>query len=253
MAIPTLTLTDADSNVYTFPEDFWLKSEPVNTSSKIVNRTYASGGKNVADGFLEAKTVIISGALRDNTLAGLETKRRAFMKACLKGGQLKVSDDTVARYIQIEAPKFQIKTGYRTEVIVTVNFIAEDPFWRDSSETTDSQTVAGDDTLTVDNSGSDFIIFPIIEIENDQGVDNPGVKMINTSDGSMTFEYNDASFLDGDLLVINCEEGTVFKNNNNAIANFDPARFFRLQALSNTIEYEGAACTIRFRFRKAYL
>ena len=57
-----------------------------------------------------------------------------------------------------------------------------------------------------------------------------------------------------DVLIIDCAEGTVKKNNNNAMDNVVvPARFLRLQPISNTIEYEGAACTITFKFRKVYL
>ena len=57
----------------------------------------------------------------------------------------------------------------------------------------------------------------------------------------------------GDILRINCEEGTVKLNNGDTIENFNPGRFFRLQPGQNTIEFEGNACTIRFIFRKVYL
>ena len=39
---------------------------------------------------------------------------------------------------------------------------------------------------------------------------------------------------------------------NNAIDNFNPGKFLRLQPASNTIVYEGAATTIRIRYRKVY-
>jgi len=253
--IPTLSLTDSNDNIYTFPEAFWLSDESVSASQNIVNRTYASGGKNVADGYLQARPIVIDGALRADTLSELETLRRAFIKACLKGGKLEISDDPVSRYIQVEAPQFVITKGdYRNEIAVTVTFIAEDPFWRSTSLFTVEQTVTGDDTIDVDNSDSDFIVSMIIEVENDQSVDNPGIKFTNPDDGGMSLTYNDSKFLDGDLLIINNEEGTVKKNNNNMINNLVvPARFLRLQPISNGLEYEGAAATIRVKFRKAYL
>jgi hypothetical protein len=255
MAIPTISLTDASDNVYTFPEDFWLIDESVESTQNIVNRTYASGGKNIADGYLQARNIVLEGALRADTLSELETKRRAFVRACLKGGQLQISDDPVSRYIGVEAPLFTITQGdYRNEIAITVIFVAEDPFWRDVSLTTVEQVVTGDDTISVDNTGSDFIISMIIEVENDQSVDNPGIKFTNPNDGGMSLTYNDSNFIDGDLLVINNQEGTVKRNNNNTIENLvTPARFLRLQPVVNNLEYEGAAATIRVKFRKAYL
>jgi phage-related protein len=77
--------------------------------------------------------------------------------------------------------------------------------------------------------------------------------MTNKSDGGMLFEYNDINFAIGDVLIINCAEGTVKLNNGNTIENFNPGRFLRLQPSLNEIEYEGAACTISFLFRKVYL
>lgn len=251
----TLTLTDSNDNVYTFPEDFWLEDESVASTQNIINRTYASGGKNVADGFLQARQITITGALRADTLSSLEIKRRAFMKAILKGGKLELSDDPVDRYILVEAPQFTIPQGdYRNEIPISILFVAEDPFWVDSSLTIVEQIVSDGDTIDVDNSGSDFIVLPTIEIENDQGSNNPGIKVINESDGKMSFIYNDNNFLDGDLVIINCEEGTVKRNNNNTISNLvSPARFLRLQPVINTFSYEGADATIRFKFRKNYL
>jgi hypothetical protein len=254
MSVPYLTLTDSEGNAYNFPNDFWIKSEPVNTNKNVVNRTYAAGGKNIADGFLGPKQITIGGAIRADTLAEFETKKRAFSYAMLKGGQLTVSDDTVSRYIEVKDADFEFDTGYRTEEKIEVVFLAESPFWLDSALTTEENIVAGDSTLTITPTGSDFIIFPVIEIENDQGVDNPGVFMRNTSDGSMSFTYNDSDFLDGDILIMDSEAGTLQKNNNNAMENLQlPGRFLRLQPFANTIEYEGAACTIRFKYRKVYL
>ena len=254
MAVPYLTLTDDNNNVYTFTLDFWLTDYPLDLTKNILNRSYASGGVNVADGFPEARNITVSGELRDDSLAGLETKKRALFFACMKGGKLKVSDDSVSRYIDVRDPSFSITYGdYRTEIKVTITFLCENPLWVDTTLTTDTEVVAGNASLTVDLTGSDFLVFPVIEIENDQAADNPAIRMTQQSDGSMVFEYNDASFVIGDTLVIDCENGTVQRNGNDSIACFDPARFFRLQPMSNTITYEGAACTVRFKYRKVYI
>jgi len=254
MAIPVIKIIDRDDNEYSFPPDFFIIDDSYQTSINVSNKSFAAGGRQIADGFLTPRVIVLEGELRKESKAAMETARRAMEKAILSAVKLEISDDSVDRYIGITAP--QVVTGwsaYPYEKTYSISFTAEDPFYRDASVQTDAETVAGDDTLTVDNSGSDFLVFPVITIENDQSVDNPGIKMINRTDGSMTFSYIDANFLSGDVLTIDCEQGTVKKNNTNAIANFNPGRFFRLQPASNSIEYVGAACTITFTFRRGYL
>ncbi len=113
--------------------------------------------------------------------------------------------------------------------------------------------MSGDGTFTVDNSGSDDILFPTIEIIANQAVDVPTVFLRNQTDGNMVFKYVNADFISGATLTINCEEGTVKLNNSDSIEYVTEARFLRLQPETNTIEYEGAACTINVKFRKVYL
>lgn len=252
--IPVLTLIDDYGNSYTFPEDFWLRdfNLPVNVS--VQNYTYNAGGKNTADGYPQARQITIEGRLRGDTLSALETKKRNFFLSMFKGGKLQLSDDVVSRYIYVKFPDFAHGIGdWRYSENVTITFIAENPFWVDSAQTTVSKVVSGNDSITVDASGADFVILPTIEIENDQGVDNPIVKMYNQDDGSGAFTYADTSFLEDDLLIINSELGTIKKNSNDAFSGFTTPRFLRLQPQSNTIQYEGAACTIRIKYRKVYV
>jgi len=257
MATPNLKLTDYSGNVYNFPPDFWITDDPFDTNKNVVNSFYAAGGRNIADGFLNPRFITIGGQIRGNSLSDYETKYRSFAKAILKGGYLEKSDDAVSRYIEVKAPDVQTGSaqGDGGDMLkeVTVIFLAEKVFWKDSIQTIELNVVAGNDTLTIDNRDSDFLVSPIIQIEADQGIDIPSIKMTNKSDGGMVFEYNDINFEAGDVLVIDCEQGTVKLNNGSTIENFNPGRFFRLQPSQNTIEYEGTACTISFLFRKVYL
>jgi len=250
---PVLTLIDDSGNSYTFPEDFWLRDFNLPTNISIKNYTFNAGGRNTADGYPQARQITIQGRLRGDSLSALETKKRAFFFATFKGGKLQMSDDTVSRYIYVKFPDFSDGIGdWRYSENITITFIAENPFWMDSAQTTVTKIVTGNDSITVDATGSDFLMFPTIEIENDQSVDNPTVKMYNQDDGSGFFEYADIAFLDGDLLVINSELGTIKKNSNDAFNGFVTPRFLRLQPQSNTFQYEGAACTIRIKYRKVY-
>ena len=250
-----LRLVAPNGTTYNFPQDFWLDDMSYHTTQSVKNVAFSPGGRDVADGYLEARNIVIVGALRADTLAGMETLERAFHKAMLRGGQLYVSDDVVMRFISVKSPQvnFSYIGDYRYEKPVTVSFVAEYPFWEDDTLTESAHVLTGDDEFTVDNSSSDSLVFPIITIEADQLADIPAAKLINKSDGAMTFEYNDPNFVQGDVLVINCREGTVKRNNNNTISYFNPARFLRLQDVINTIAYEGNACTITISFRKVYL
>lgn len=254
MSYPYLKLTSYSGDVYNFPPEFWISDDPFDTNKNVVNSFYAAGGRNIADGFLNPRFITLTGVIRGNTESEYETNYRNFTRAVLKGGYLEKSNDVVSRFIEVKAPDVQTgpEEGQQYKE-VTVIFLAEDVFWKDSTQTIELNVVTGDDTLFIDNTGSDFLSLPIIQIEADQAVDIPGIKMTNKSDGGMVFEYNYAYFEVGDVLIIDCELGTVKLNNGDSIENFFPGRFFRLQPGINTIEYEGNACTISFIFRKVYL
>ena len=255
MSVPYLRLIDLNGNTYNFDNDFWLTTDSWSVTRNIINRSYAHGGRNTADGFIEARQITIEGAIRADTLAELETKNRALQKAIIKGGYLYVSDDTVDRFILVSSGMIDssYQGEYRNEKPITINFIAENPFWQDDAETNDISIVTGNENITVDNSGSDDMVFPVIQIDADQGEDLPSIKMTQKSDGVSIFEYNDPNFVQGDSVVIDCQAGTVKRNNNNSIEFFTVARFIRLQNVDNTIAYEGGAATITFKFRKVYL
>jgi phage-related protein len=251
----SLTITDYEGNVYTFPVNFeTLPSLDFEQSRNVVDYSYFPGGKDVSDGFPVSRTVTVNGVLQADTAALYETAKRALVAAILKGGYLKRVDDVVDRYIEV-------KGGSITENFTTpeqladieIRFLAEFPFWEDSTETTDSQVMAGNGSFTVDGSGSDYIMFPKIEIEADQGVSVPAIKLKNNDDGGMYFEHADTGFIAGAILIIDSREGTVKLNNNDNMAYFVTPRFLRLQPKVNNFIYEGAAATVRVKYRKYYL
>lgn len=254
MSTPYLTLTDDLDNVYTFPTSFWLRDISWSMVKSLKKLAYASGGQNVGDQSINPRSITIEGALRADTRASLETLERSFHNAIVKGGKLKVSDDTVSRYIDVRYPTVQMSYSgdYLLEKLISVTFEAEYPFWQDTIETDDINVMVGNGNFTVDNSGSDYIVLPIITIGADQAVDVPSVRLLNLTDGSMVFEYIDVNFLIGSSLVINSKEGTVELDSNDVMENVTEARFLRLQNAVNTFSYEGNACTITVTFRKVY-
>lgn len=251
-----LTLTDFNDNTYNLPYGFWIKEGGVNTNKNIVNTFYAAGGRNIADGFFKSRIITISGFLQGDTIAIYETKKRALIQAVIKGGKLSRSADSVDRYIEVKYADIQESSYSGNGDVqlqeITILFESEFPFWVDETETEDINILTGDDSFTIDAGSTDFIINPTIQIEADQSVDVPAVQLINKSDGAVKFNYNDAQFVQDDIVTINCDTGEVKRNGGSTIDKFTGA-FLRLQPGINTIEYEGAACTITFKFRKVYV
>jgi hypothetical protein len=251
-----VTLTDANGTLYTFPLDFFVKTHDWEVRSGVSERAYAHGGRDTGDGYLKSRIITVEGALRDDTLAGLDTKLLALRRAVLKGGDLRVTDDTVSRYIRVRAPKAseQFIGDYRNERPIVISFLAEDVFWKDDTETTVTKVAAAAiEDFTADATGSHALIYPVIQIVADQGVDVPSVSLKNLSDGGMSLVYADQFFVQGDTVTIDCGEGTVTRNNNDTISAMTTARFLRLQPGVNDLRYEGAAATVKVKFRKVYL
>jgi phage-related protein len=249
-----LTLTDDNGSVYTFPENFsnWQGSLAARTNVK--NHVHADGGKQTGDGRYSSRALVVSGAIFADTQAAFETALRAMTKAVIKGGLLKITSDQVSRYIDVRKPNIDYEIKRLPAFIrITLTFVAQYPFWLDVSETSSAHVMTGNGTFTVDASGSDYIMTPTIVIAADQGVDVPGVKFKNITDGSMYFQFNSPAFLAGSTLTMDCSNGTVKLNNTDAIEYLvAPSSFLRLQNMVNTFDYEGAACTITIKYRKVY-
>ena len=249
-----LILTDDDGTVYNLPNDFWISNDSWNTNFSVSKLLYAPGGKQIADESINPRTISIEGMLRADSAAAFETANISFLTALAKGGKLSIYNDQVARNIDVRDAKVQSEWfGYPQIKKYTIDFSCDFPFWEDISLTTVSKTVAGNDTIDVNNSGLEYFVYPIIEIDADQAVNVPSVKMYNVNDGGMWFNYNDALFLAGNVLIIDSKLGTVLKNGSDAITNFAPPVFLRLQPGNNKLYYEGAAATIKVSYRKVYL
>lgn len=253
MAVSYMILTDDNGNIYRFPPSIFIKSQKISVNNSIRKLLYTHGGKDLADGYLNARQIILEGTLYADTLALFETAKRAMVQAILKGGRLSISNDTVSRYIRVRPIDYDPDMEYQTFDNVSISFMAEFPFWEDSTETETDNVVTGDDTFQIDTTGADDLVLPEIEINADQSEDLPGIRMYNYDDGGLAFEYNNPSFVAGDVVVFNSKEGTVKFNGNSSMIYFTTPYFLRLQPGVNNLYYEGNACTITIRYRKVYV
>jgi len=254
MSIAYLKITNQNGFVYNFPAEFWLESGGISNNINVINKFFTAGGGNVADGFLQARTISISGILRADTPAALDTLKEAFTIACLDGGDLTISDDLKSRFITVKNPSFNYsKERGRLYQEISVDFLAEFPFWQDVAYTEHPETITGDTSFIVDTTGTVDLVAPIIIITSTDSGGLPGVTMRNITDGGNGFVYSDSLFQLGDVLIIDSGEGTVKLNNTNREENFNPAVWLRLQRGLNTIQYEGGGCTMVIKYRKKYL
>lgn len=253
-SFPYLTLESIRGDIYNFPQEFWIDSGSIQNNINVINRFYTAGGANVADGFLQSRSISIRGILRADDSASLEVKKQAFTIACLGGGKLTLSDDIKPRFLNISSPSFSYgQEAGRLYQEITVDFLVEFPYWQDSEYQTHEETLSGDSSFIVDTTGTVDIVAPIIEITATDTGGLPGVTMRNLTDGANEWTYSDNNFQLGDILVIDSVEGTVKLNNTSTVEKLNPAVWLRLQRGENTIEYEGAACTLVVKWRGRYL
>jgi hypothetical protein len=253
-----LRIIDSDNNIYNYPDDFWIDNNGWKISSKVRNIAFAAGGKETADSYLEPRSILVKGYIRADNLYELETIERGVQRATLKGGKLYVIGDIANRYMEVTNAlvKSNYTNDYRTEKQYIISFKADYPFWQNGNQ---SEVVAiigattGGEQFTVDNSESDFLVFPVITITANRGYNLPNIKLSNLSDTGMFFEYDNPSFLTGSSLVIDSREGTIKLDGVDSWEYFTTPRFLRLQNLNNIFFYEGNPCTITVTFRKVFL
>jgi hypothetical protein len=254
-SIYNLQLTDDNANVYTFDNNFFYTEDTLDSRSSVIDLAYGNGGIEAADGMVPARRITIEGMLAEYVPAEFELACRALELACRRGGLLSVVGDQVARNIDLRGAKFSPEWKRFAAVrTFSIEFLAAFPYWQDTAYTDDVNVLAGDDSFAVDASGSDDIMTPIITIEADQGVDVPGIKLTNLDDGGMYLEYNNALFVAGSILVIDCGLGTIAMNGNDSRQFLiQGSAYLRLQSMINNFNYEGAACTITISFKRCYL
>jgi hypothetical protein len=253
LTVSYLILTDDDGTVYNFPYEFFITNDSWATNFSVSKLLYAPGGKQVADESINPRVISIEGLLRADSPALFETARASFMAAIVKGGKLQIYNDQVSRQIDVRDAKVQSEwVNFPQIKKYTIDFSVDWPFWEDVTPTTVTQVMGGNGYIDVPVT-SEYLLYPIIEIDADQGVNVPSVKMYNVNDGGMWFIYNDLLFLTTNVVIIDCKLGTVKKNGTDSIGNFSPPIFLRLQPGSNRLYYEGAACTIKVTYSKVYL
>lgn len=248
-----LRLTDRNGDTYDFPDNFFVSEEAIVARTSIQDIMFAHGGVDTGDGMAQARVISITGIVAAYSAAAFETAKRALVKACNTGGLLSVIGDVVSRSISVRVSKRDPNWHrFLAAQTITIDFICEFPYWEDTAFTDSSHTLAGDDDFTVDASGSDDIMMPVITITG--SVDLPSIKLTNFDDGGMYIEYNNPELYAGDVLEIDSSTGEITVNGNDARSYLaQGSAYLRLQSMVNNLRYEGGAADITVSFKKVYL
>jgi len=197
-------------------------------------RAYQHGTVITSDKAIGSRPLRIWGTLYSPPRSAFRTALENLRDAChLDNPTLHADDYWPGKYIVLNSAQ-----NFDTKFLVTlmaadidILFKVTDPFWYDESETTRAWTITATILArTVSNSGL-ARVHPIITYR--AGGAQTNVKIENVSDGNKYFEYVGALALN-DVLVVDCEAGTVEVNGTNMIANLRYA-FWELIAGNNSI------------------
>jgi hypothetical protein len=160
--VTQVKLTDANGNVYTFPQSFFLGPDPVEVRSEVSELIFAHGGVQRGDGFARPRVISVEGELHSDTAAGFETAYRSMMLAVNKGGKLWLSDDTVPRYIEVSHPQVdQEWIHFGNFKRIAIAFDAVFPLWQDTTETA-TVTVETLDGDMIDRGDCEDVVSPMV-------------------------------------------------------------------------------------------
>lgn len=245
----------SNSLIYTLPDGLELIEEPWERRVEIEIRAYSHGGVVTGDEKIEERFLLVSGVYYSAT----EPNLKSLKKACNTAGLRLYATQNSNEFYGVKCKSFMTSYGKElmtTKVEVIIEFVCPDPFRYYKDETTDNETgiTSSPHAYTVDNGG-DEEVFPVITFTGGTSTNLTKIRIANAEDGGKWFEVETA-IGDGDVIVIDCQEGTVKKNGSGIISSFTRA-FINLASGTNniTITMTGTVGTVSCQmvFRKRYL
>jgi len=245
----SIILEDSALNTYTLAANFKIKGTPFRKRSKISTIAYREGGRNTSDKKVDVRTVEIEGILRGTDTADYLTKKNTLFKWLNKEDlKLYYQADRYINVTEITNIQHDFFDGSHFR-IAKVAFTCEcdDPFWYYVAlNTFPFAMITSPQVFTVWNLG-DYFVSPVITILNT--ADNTNLTLTNLTDNLTSLNYADIAFLNGLLLEINNDIGTV-KRGQPGINTIDKmtGNFLKLLPGVNTFTYTGATCSIVFKW-----
>lgn len=263
-----IVLKDSSGNtLYTFGKGVNIEGYPLGKRIGEEEIAYQNGTIITSDKKLKSRLITLSGIL-NKTQAGVDITTSAAFEAELEALLKAVNNEDMQlygyksnKYINLDCLEdFDHEWIYANKLgFIELIFIASDPHWYYKNETTDNNTVdESPEEFTVTNGG-DIAVFPVITFTCGAGSDISKIKISNDDDAGKYFEYEPASNLgSGDIVEVDCKEGTVELNGSDDMAHFnDGSAFLKLVSGDNditvTITGTVGTNTCKFVFRKKYL
>ena len=250
----------SDATKYTFPGGIDVKGEPWGERLDSEPRAYAHGDVIIADQKVSSRIVSVHGIFGKASSALMATELKSMKKACYTSGYRLYATQNSNEYYDVECLNFESEfLGQLTRAEVWIDFFVADPFrYYKNPVTTDTETVdEASESMSVTNDG-DIEVHPVITFTAGAGSNISKIRITSTTDAGKYFEYTPASNLtSGDVLEIDCKEGTVELNGSSDIAHFNAGAFIKLlsgaNSLTATITGTVGTNTCAFVFRKKYL
>jgi predicted phage tail component-like protein len=170
-----------------------------------------------------------------------------------------ISSKQSDRYWNVQYLNYDVIELKDTYALVNLEFTCNDPLAYDTTADTDTQTITVNDTsYTLANSGH-YYAYPVINITfND---DQTHVYVANLSISENRFDIS-KPFVSGDVLIVDCKNGTIKLNGSTSMAGFGDggltlAEYILLGTGNNTISVGSSDATINvtvlISFNKTYL
>lgn len=222
--------------------------------------SFADGARSVGTEVKDRRAI-----LEGNFMANSRAEFRAYVDqlryACsLPDQKLQIEDDgpilNVSRLISIDEDPENFFDWSVAKI--RIQWQCDDPFWYSLTRQTRSFSPTANTTLTIDagtGAGLKQCLqgqHPTITITSPASSSVPTFQLANSSDNGLQLRYLDPYLKNGAVSIIDCVNGTVTRDGDNAIQYFE-GEFLRLLTASNTIAYTGPACTIEFAWNHRWL
>lgn len=254
MSIEKIKIIDSQSQEYTLPKTFELRSQPAVRKSELLDIAFVHGAKDVSDGMFGPRIVEVSGKIWAETDAEYNTKWDALAEHLLKDD---IRIQNISRQINVKrvveiGHEFPSSVGYHYGE-VTIRFLALDPFWYGLNVQQKQITITSSPKEWSWDIGGKAETWPSL-IRFQMNADNPDFKLENLTDSGRWFRIQDSNNINGTTVEVNCQTGTVIRTpSTNIISKFSGLFLRFLGGRTNNFKYTGSNCVITVQYREAWL
>jgi len=253
MTIERVKIIDSLGQEYELPKTFNVRSEPVSRKSELFDIAFSHGARDVSDGCFSPRIVEISGRIWASSDSEFNTAWDALAAWLLK-------DDVKIKFRGrvINCKKIlSIDINHPSTVPyhfgeVSIQYLALDPFWYSYSAILKQFSISTSPYTFSFDVGGNVETYPLIIVEN--STLNSSFSLKNITDDNREFSVADSGAVAGTKVYIDCKEGTVERDESTNLISVFSGLFLRLLGgRENQFEYSGAACTLKFQYREAFL